>query len=66
MLLVDKKSVDEIVPDDLKNQVHVPADSKNEWKIKMAEEIIEVKNRQLHIASFASGDLDVILEDITT
>ena len=45
MLLVDKKSVDEIVPDDLKNQVHVPADSKNEWKIKMAEEIIEVKNR---------------------
>ena len=65
MLLVDKKSVDEIVPDDLKNQVYVPAGSKNKWKVKMTEEIIEVKNRQLHIASFATGDLDVILEDTT-
>ncbi len=66
MLLVDKTNIDHIVPSDLGNQVYAPVKKEDEWRLQMAKEIIEVKNRNAKIYSFSTRELDEILEEIMT
>ena len=66
MLMVNKDRTIDVTPEDLVNQVYVPAEEDNQWRIKIAEEIIEVKNRQLHVNNFTLAEFDDILDSVMT
>ena len=66
ILMLNKDKITDVTPKDFASQVYVSAGEENQWRIKIAEEIIEVKNRRLHVNNFATAELDDILENVMT
>ena len=66
MLMVNKDSIEEVKPEDLSAQIYVSPPTDQSWRIEMAKEIIEIKNRKLHVPTFTQAELDTILEDVMT
>ena len=66
MLLLNKTNKDTITKDDLNNQVYVNVPSNDEWKVNIAKEIVDIKNKRLDVDGFSYKELNEMLEIITT
>ena len=66
MLLLGNTSIDEINEEDLNKQTYSPVNNHDEWRIVMAKELVEIKNKNVIVHSFTSTELDEILEEVMT
>ena len=66
MLLFDKNSIDEIEEKDIIEYVYAPVESKDEWKLQMIKELIDVKNKELEIENLSKEELDHMIEYLCT
>ena len=53
MLLFNKNSIDEIEEKDIIEYVYAPVENKDEWKLQVIEELIDVKNKELEIGNLS-------------
>ena len=66
MLQVNKTNLDVVTKKDLDTQVYDNAPDCDKWKVELAKEILQVKNKQLELHSLTYKEMDDILESITT
>ena len=66
MLLVNKISLDDVTSKDLDKQIYAIIPQVDKWKVHLAKEIIEVKNKKLQLQILSYKDLDDVLEAIIT
>ena len=66
MLLFDKNSIDEIEEKDIIEYVYAPVESKDEWKVQMTKELIDVKNKELEIENLSKEEVDLMIEYLCT
>ena len=65
MLLVNKTTLDDVTSKYLDKQIYAIIPQVDKWKVHLAKEIIEVKNKKLELQILSYNELDV-LEAIMT
>ena len=66
MLLVNKTNLDVVTKKDLDEQIYVNVPHSDKWKVDLAKEILEVKNKKLEMKILNYKEIDEILEAIAT
>ena len=66
MLLVNKTTLDDVTSKDLDKQIYAIIPQVDKWKVHLAKEIIEVKNKMLELQILSCKELDGALEVIIT
>ena len=66
MLLVNKISLNDVTNKDLDKQIYAIIPQVDKWKVHLAKEIIEVKNKTLELQILSYKELDDVLEAIIT
>ena len=66
MLLFNKNSIDEIEEKDIIEYVYAPVENKDEWKLQMIKELIDVKNKELEIENLSKEEVDHMIEYLCT
>ena len=66
MLLVGKTSVNDVIKKDVEKVEYFKMDKKDEWKVKMIKEIIDVKSKKANVDNFQGEELETILTYLCT
>ena len=66
MLLVNKTNLDVVTRKDVDAQVYVNVPHNDKWKVDLAIEILEVKNKKLEMQILDYNEVDEILEAIVS
>ena len=66
LLLTDKNTIDELCKDDIRKLKYHQIDCKDAWKVKMINEITDVKFNKLEVENFSHEELDEILSHLCT
>ena len=66
MLMLNKNNLDPIAKYDLSNLLYAKVPPDDEWKITLAKEIIDVRDKLTVLPGFSIDELNHILESITT
>ena len=66
MLLVNKTNLDIVTRKDVDAQIYVNVPHSDKWKVDLAKEILEVKNKKLEMQILNYNEFDEILEAIVT
>ena len=66
MQIAEKTSIDDLKKDDFDKLIYKKIPVGENWKIKLAEEIIEVKNGNVHVDNLTSDEINEILTFIVT
>ena len=66
MLLFKKNNIDDVVEKDIIEYTYAPVEEKDEWKIQMVKELIDVKNDEVQIENITKEEADLIIEFLCT
>ena len=66
MLLFKKNNIDDVVEKDIIEYIYAPVEEKDEWKIQMVQELIDVKNDEIQIENITKEEADLIIEFLCT
>ena len=66
MKLVGKSSIDDVTHKDISSLIYQQMGENDEWKVKMATELIDIKAGNLNIPTWTKDELDEVLNLITT
>ena len=66
MLLFIKNNIDDVVEKDIIEYNYAPVEEKDEWKIQMVKELIDVKNDEIQIENITKEEADLIKEFLCT
>ena len=66
LLLTDKNTIDELCKDDIRKLKYHQIDCKDAWKIKMSNEITDVKFNKLEVENFSHEELDIASDLVVT
>ena len=64
--LVNKKSIDELSPEDARKIVYQPVPIDDEWRIGMLKELLDIRNHDASLQEFTWEELEDILEFVCT
>ena len=66
MLLFNKNTIDDIEEKDITEYVYAPVDKKDEWKIQILKELIDVKNGELELENICTEEVDTMIVSLCT
>ena len=66
MLLFNKNNIDDIDEKDVIEYVYAPVDKKDEWRIQILKELIDVKNGELQLENICTEEVDNLIEALCT
>ena len=66
LLLSDENSIEELCKEDLKQLKYEQIDENDVWKVKMINEITDIKFEKLEVENFSVEELDEILFHLCT
>ena len=66
MLMLNKNNLDPIAKYDLSNLLYAKVPPDDEWKVTLAKEIIDGRDKLTVLPGFSINELNHILESITT
>ena len=66
MLLFNKNTIDDIEEKDITEYVYAPVDKKDEWKIQILKELIDVKNGELQLENICPEEVENLIEALCT
>ena len=66
MLLFNKNSIDDIKESDISEYIYAPVEKKDEWKIQLLKELIDVKNDKPQLENISKEEADFMIEYLCT
>ena len=62
LLMTDKTTIEELVPDDLSSLKYQPMPEDEMWKLSILQEIIDTKHGNMEISEFRHNELEGMLD----